>query len=241
MTRHPATRWVELTRMKLTRYGRREWLTATVVAAISILICVLADLPAGVIVILVLWLGFAAFFRDPVRRVPTERGVWVAPSDGRVTSVEPESQTDDTELLGCDDAIRLSIFLSVLDVHVNRAPCNLTVRDSIHRDGLYLNAMDPQSGSRNESNTLVAEADAEFGHTRLLVRQIAGLIARRIVCATEPGNAHQRGDPFGMIKFGSRTDVVIPATCGLHFTVQPGDRVRAGVTIIARLDPEPDA
>ena len=218
----------------LASYGQREWIGAACIAA-PVAICGLATGQYAVAGGAALaWLMVAAFFRDPQREIPSERGVLVSPADGRVTHVERVNNTEYGALLGTDDVLRLSIFLSVTNVHINRVPCDLIVRDIIYRKGRFGNAASPQSADRNEANLLLCRASDEHGGMPLIVRQVAGLLARRIVCASEPNARLDRGDKFGMIKFGSRTELLLPADAGVQMVVRVGDRVRAGTSIVAR-------
>jgi phosphatidylserine decarboxylase len=167
-------------------------------------------------------LFFLWFFRDPPRRVPSGEGMLVSPADGKVT----EAEWIETPV---GSRLRLSIFLNVFDVHVNRSPMEGKVIQVNYKKGLFLNAMRADSNVLNESNTVVLEGE---GYT-LQVKQIAGLLARRIVCFVKVGDTVQRGQRFGLIKFGSRVDVLMPADAVLR--VKTGDRVKGGSTILAVL------
>jgi len=169
---------------------------------------------------LVLAVFFLWFFRDPSRRIPNEPGAVVSPADGKVTEAEWLETPDGSRL-------RLSIFLNVFDVHVNRSPIEGTVKLVNYKTGLYLNAMRADSNVLNEQNVVVIENE----NCSVQVKQIAGLLARRIVCWVKPGDTLQRGQRFGLIKFGSRVDVLMPADANLR--VKSGDRVKGGSTILA--------
>lgn len=178
----------------------------------------LASLPV------LLALFFLWFFRDPSRSIPTAPGAVVSPADGKVTTAEWIETPEGSRL-------HLSIFLNVFDVHVNRAPVEGTVMQVNHKPGQYLNAMRPDSNVLNEQTTLVlATADGT-----VQVKQIAGLLARRIVCNVKPGDRLERGQRYGLIKFGSRVDVLLPASASL--LVKLGDRVKCGSTVLATLHP----
>jgi phosphatidylserine decarboxylase len=166
----------------------------------------------------------AYFFRDPDRVVPGTPGVIVAPADGRVVAVTPRL---DDPFVG--PAQHLSIFLSPLDVHVNRAPVGGLVVEVERRPGAFLAAYRPDASERNERTSVFVQGDG----ARVVVRQIAGVLARRIVCRVRSGDKLERGERFGMIKFGSRTDLVVPASARL--VVRMGDRVRAGETVLGTL------
>ncbi len=164
------------------------------------------------------------FFRDPPRRISTRPGDVVSPADGKVTSVE-DLESSPWYSGRCK---RISIFLSVFNVHVNRSPVEAKILKIEHRPGLFKNAMAADSGDVNEANALWLET----AHGPMTVRQIAGLIARRIVCPAQVGEALARGERFGMIRFGSRTELYLPVTA--EITVRPGDRVRGGSSVVVR-------
>jgi phosphatidylserine decarboxylase len=169
------------------------------------------------------------FFRNPRRIAPAERGVVVAPADGRITSIR---ELDHDPYVG-GRAIEIGIFLSVFDVHINRVPVAARVIGMTYRPGKFLNALLPASARENEQLEVRLE-ELTPPYRPLIVRQIAGAIARRIVCWVPPGAELDRGEAFGMIKLGSRTELVLPRTEGLEVVVRPGDRVRAGWTVLAR-------
>lgn len=168
-------------------------------------------------------LFFLWFFRDPSRDVPQGDGLVVSPADGKVTEAVRISTED-------GESLRLSIFLSVFNVHVNRSPITGTLRDVVYRKGQYLNAMNPASAEKNEQNKAMVEADAGYS---VAFTQIAGLLARRIVFKPKPGDRLQRGQRVGLIKFGSRVDVLLPGHAELH--VKKGDRVKGGSSILATI------
>jgi phosphatidylserine decarboxylase len=183
-----------------------------------------AGLPALGFACLALTLAVALFFRNPPRLVAGDERTVLAPADGRVI------EAGEIELADGSKALRVAIFLSVFDVHVNRAPLAGRVR-AVERSGdAYLAAFDRRAGTRNVRCDLVLEtARGE----RVVVSQIAGLIARRIVCHPQPGEWIERGARYGLIRFGSRTDVVLPATAELR--TWRGDRVHGGSSVIAQL------
>ncbi len=168
---------------------------------------------------------FLWFFRDPERRIPAGPGEIVSPADGVVTEAEWIETTAGSRL-------RLSIFLNVFDVHVNRAPVGGVVKAVEYREGSFLNAMKPESVILNEQTLVVIDA----GGYEVSYKQIAGLLARRIVCRVKVGDRLERGQRVGMIKFGSRTDVLMPADAVPQ--VKSGARVHGGSTILAIL-PQP--
>jgi len=172
------------------------------------------------------------FFRDPPRRVPDAADAIVSPADGTIVDVTPLAHY---EFIG-GPAVRIGIFLSIFNVHINRAPWTGRVVELHYRPGEFLNALRPESAERNESLWIGLEEPAA-PHRRFAVRQISGLLARRIVCTLAAGMTVPRGAKFGMIKLGSRTELILPAT-GVQVIVRPGDRIRAGSHIIARWLPE---
>jgi len=165
------------------------------------------------------------FFRDPDRRPPDDARVVVSAADGRVVEVEelPETEFSTVPLR------RVSVFLSVFDVHVNRAPVAGVVVETAERTGKFLDARSPRSSALNAARLWLL--DTKYG--RVAVRQISGAIARRIVPWSEVGDTLARGEKFGMIRFGSRTDVYLPIDA--EVLVRVGARVRAGETAIARM------
>jgi phosphatidylserine decarboxylase len=178
----------------------------------------------GVLLALVVW-----FFRDPPRRVPDATGLVVSPADGTIAEV---IEIDDDTFIG-GPAVRIGIFLSIFNVHINRAPVRSRVIALHYSPGEFLNAINPESAIRNENLWIALEEEA-FPHRPLVVRQIAGLIARRIVCELRPGEVVDRGHKFGMIKLGSRTELILPREAGLEICVQVGQKVAGGVTVLAR-------
>lgn len=178
--------------------------------------------PAFAIIPLLLAAFFLWFFRDPERAIPSDPGLIVSPADGKVTDVSP------TQLNG-KPCTRISIFLNVFDVHVNRTPIAGVVREVVYQKGKFGNAMDAVSAEANEQNIVTVEGEGMV----LVFKQIAGLLARRIVFNQKPGDTLARGQRVGLIKFASRTDVIFPAPNQL--SVKLGDRVKGGSTILARI------
>ena len=172
----------------------------------------------------------AWFFRDPERVIPTDPGILVSPADGTVADIE---EVDEPTFLG-GRALRVGIFLSPLNVHVNRSPARGTVRHRVYREGKFLVAYDRRAVEENEACAIGIECEAPGGRPplRILVRQVVGAAARRIVCPVEPGRALDRGERFGMIKFGSRTELWVPLDAGFRCRVKIGDGVRGGSTVM---------
>lgn len=159
------------------------------------------------------------FFRDPNRVPPSDEALVLAPADGRISTVESGPA-----------GARISIFLSLFDCHINRAPVTGCVRETSYTPGRYHPAWQQRASSQNERNHLVIESGAEiYG-----VTQVAGVVARRIVCSKNPGDKVWRGERIGLIQFGSRTDLHLPA--GIEPLVSVGDRVYGGLTVMARTD-----
>ncbi len=172
------------------------------------------------------------FFRNPNRVIPTGQGVVVSPADGTVAAIE-EIEHDD--FIG-GPAVLIGIFLSIFNVHINRMPIAARVIGLRYRKGKYLNALRPESARENEQLAVRIES-SDSPHRRMIVRQIAGAIARRIVCAIKPGDELAAGARFGMIKLGSRTELVLPREPGLSIKVEIGEKVRAGATAVAEFAP----
>jgi phosphatidylserine decarboxylase len=166
-----------------------------------------------------------AFFRDPERRVPADPAAVVAAADGKITDI---IEIDETEVLKTKTQ-RVGIFLSIFDVHVNRAPSDGRIVYRQHRQGLCLDARSPDCSEKNESMTWAFENP----RVTIVVRQLTGAIARRIVAWAQVGDELRKGERFGMIRFGSRTEVYLPLNAEL--LVKVGDHVSGGSTIIARL------
>ena len=169
---------------------------------------------------------FLWFFRDPDRTIPSAAGAVVSPADGRVTYVSQIVQDGAPYL-------RISIFLSVFDVHVNRSPIGGVIREVRYQRGKFLNAMNAASAEQNEQNLVSVEGDGQ----KVIFKQIAGLLARRIVFTKKVGDRVERGELVGMIKFGSRVDVLVDASASAQ--VKVGDHVKGGSSVLAWLHAEP--
>jgi phosphatidylserine decarboxylase len=186
--------------------GLLLWLTSWPLALIAVLLAAF----------------FLWFFRDPARVVPGEPGLIVSPGDGLVTEAVTFETTDGPRQ-------RISIFLSVFDVHVNRSPIGGTITVARYQKGKYLNAMNPASASENEQNIVTVRGEG----FEVTFKQIAGLLARRIVFTPVVGATIGRGERVGLIKFGSRVDVILPAEAELR--VRPGVRVKGGASVLASM------
>ncbi|HSV26895.1 MAG TPA: phosphatidylserine decarboxylase [Sedimentisphaerales bacterium] len=183
----------------------------------------------GLLLVLLVWV--LSFFRDPERKTPQGDNLLISPADGTITDVEAVE--------GCQyiegPAIRISIFLSIFSVHINRSPCAAVVEGTQYKKGQFRDARHKDSSRVNESNDVVMTRLAE-PKDRLVVRQISGAVARRIVCGAKKGDSLAAGQRFGMIKFGSRTDLYLPARPNARIIVKPGDKVRAGLDVLARYE-----
>lgn len=221
--------------MLLTGYGIREWGTAlAATAALAIPSALAGWWPVAAVAVLA-FVAVAWFFRDPMGRRPASDAPLdlASPADGRVSAV---LRSPSHEGVGGGPAVVVRIFLSVLDVHVNRMPAAVEVVGCDHRPGRYLDARTEASATLNESN--LVRLRLEDGRP-LGVKQISGAIARRIVCPISAGDRFDRGERFGMIKIGSTTELVVPDEPGLEVLVAPGDRVVGGVSILARMPAAP--
>ncbi len=221
-------RWRE--RIPFARWGLAELqlmsyplLAATVALAFLPFPWSSTALAAAVPLVLVVW-----FFRDPPRRVPGRPGQVVAPADGKVVEIV---ELEHDPFIG-GPAVRIGIFLSIFNVHINRSPLAARCIRFEYSPGKYLNALNPQSALENEAMLIGMEED-EPPYRRFVVRQIAGAIARRIVCAARPGERLARGQKFGMIKLGSRTELILANDGDLQIVAQLGQRIKAGSSILA--------
>jgi len=207
--------------MKIAREGYPLILTG---AALTILAFLLGGKAVGTI-LLIVTLAVTAFFRDPDRVIPTGEGLIVSPADGKIVSIVDLKPVANSS----SPTTRISIFLSPLDVHINRIPVTAKIEEVIYQRGKFMAAYKDEASSRNEQNTI--ELADERGR-RLRVVQVAGVVARRIVSGVHQGQQVQRGERFGLIMFGSRTDSYLPGDCKIE--VAEGQRVKGGETILAR-------
>lgn len=181
--------------------------------------------PFWAVPVLLLVVFFLWFFRDPNRVIPGEAGALVSPADGKITDVSPL-------ILNGSQRLRISIFLNVFDVHVNRSPVSGVIRSVQYHKGKFVNAMNAASAELNEQNVVTVEGEGQV----VVFKQIAGLLARRIVFDKKVGDRVERGERVGLIKFGSRVDVLLDASATLE--VKVGDRVRGGSSVLAYLNAE---
>jgi phosphatidylserine decarboxylase len=182
----------------------------------------LAIVPPGGWALLALAAFVAYFFRDPERSIPTTPGLLLAPADGKVVAVSPQATSPELP-----SGTVVSVFLSVLDVHINRAPMAGVVEDVHYQPGKFLPAFRADAPVINEQNSVTFQD----GSTRVVVKQIAGILARRIVCRVKAGDQVSAGERFGLIRFGSRVDILIPPDFTVH--VHLGQRIRGGESVIA--------
>src|SRR4029077_16730115 len=180
--------------------------------------------PAWAVIPCLLAFFFLWFFRDPERTIPQDDGAVVSPGDGKVTDVSPVT-------VGNQKLTRVSIFLNVFNVHVNRSPITGVIREVRYQRGQYLNAMNTASAEKNNQNIDTVDGERH----KVFFKQIAGLLARRIVFYPKVGDRLERGQRVGLIKFGSRVDVLFDADAVLQ--VKVGDRVRGGASVLAYLQP----
>ena len=207
--------------MKIAREGYPLICTAAILTLAAFLV---GWIGLGIVLGLV-GLALAGFFRDPERQVPPGEGLVVAPADGKVVSVARFQ--GDSPFSG--SATRVSIFLSPFDVHINRTPVGGKIDKVTYQRGKFLAAYKDEASERNEHNVL---SIVDSQGRNLGVVQIAGVLARRIICRAKPGDTLARGERFGLIMFGSRTDVYLPESCQIE--VAEGQRVKGGETILAR-------
>lgn len=189
------------------------------VAAAATLVLLLLRFPSAAAVAVVLTLFVTWFFRDPHRVIPDDPDIVVSPADGKVIEITPQP----------DGGVKVAVFLNIFDVHVNRVPLGGVVEDVDYRKGRFLAAWKTIASDENERSILTLTTPA--GMVR--VSQVAGLVARRIVCRVKPGQRLERGERFGLIRFGSRVDTWLPP--GVEVTVGLGERVRGGADAIGRL------
>jgi len=218
--------------MLLTPYGIKEWLIATIIAAAISAGLALAGWWWAIIVPAILWLAVLSFFRDPIRKVPdnTPDGLFISPADGCVSSIETVDHHEVTD----GPAVVVRIFLSVLNVHVNRSPGKLEVLKVEYSPGEFHDARSEKCPIENESNLVTLRTTS--GET-IGLRQIAGKVARRIVCKVGPGDKLELGQKFGMIKFGSSAELILPRPDDVKVHVSIGQKVKGGLSPLAMLKP----
>jgi len=233
-------------RIPLTKYGLPQ-----VVIFPAVVLAVMAGVALGTtgklqswiiilieVLLMAILVWILSFFRDPERICPTDSNLLLAPADGKITDIEtledpPAFLREQGEQSA--DVLRIGIFLSIFNTHINRAPCNAKVEKITYRKGKYKNALNPESARVNESNELWL-IRTDNPQDRLIVRQISGAIARRIVCDTIEGQQLTSGQKFGMLKFGSRTELYVQLCENAKCLVKTGDKVKAGLTALVRYE-----
>ncbi len=214
----------------LTRYGMPQVLIYPLIV-LAVMAALFIFLPGGVLLVaaeavfflILVWM--LMFFRDPRRKIRLDSRVLLSPADGTITDI---SETEIPELGG--KALKIGMFLSIFNVHINRAPCAARIESINYRKGKFINAMDAEAGRVNESNDILMTR-LDGPQDKLLVRQISGAVARRIVCEAKPGRQYAQGETFGMIKFGSRTELYLPLKPESYdVAVKIGDKVNAGLS-----------
>ena len=231
-------------RIPLTKYGLPQVVVYPVViiaVMVAIALVKTAFLQTWAIITIEVLLGVIlvwvlSFFRDPERNCPKDKNLLLSPADGQITDIETITDTPAflKEQAGQGTGIlRVGIFLSIFNTHINRAPCNVKVEKITYKKGKYKNALNPQSARVNESNELCLVRTDE-PQDRLIVRQISGAIARRIVCDTMEGKHLAGGEKFGMLKFGSRTELYLSLRENAKCLVKIGDKVKAGLTPVVK-------
>lgn len=206
--------------MKIAREGT---VYIVVPAVLTIILLLIGYWPIAIFFLLITAF-MLYFFRDPHRTPPQDPNVIVSPADGKVTRITALSSEDQSS------ATLVSIFLSPLDVHINRSPISGTITNVSYTNGKFLMATNERASLVNEQNALTIEGQ----NISVVCKQIAGILARRIVCWKHPGDSVALGERFGLIKFSSRTDVLLPA--GVTVVVTEGMKVRGGTTIIGRIE-----
>lgn len=226
-------------RIPITKYGLPQVVVYPVVVLavmVGVLFVLKRQMPIwGVVVIelvlLTVLLWILSFFRDPQRHAPDGTNILLAPADGVVSDI---ATVDEQTFVG-GKALRIGIFLNIFNVHINRMPCAVRVESVTYRKGRFINAMNADSGRVNESND-IGLTRLEEPADKLLLRQVSGAIARRIVCEAQAGREFAGGEKFGMIKFGSRTELYLPIRVEATCRVKVGDKVKAGLTVLVRYE-----
>ncbi len=225
-------------RIPLTKFGLPQVAVFPAVLAAVILIVawamhkrIVQPVPGTLVeIVLLIVLGWVlSFFRDPPRVIPQDPSLLLSPADGVVRDIEVLESVPGFE----GKTLRIGIFLSIFNVHINRVPCAVRIESITYTPGEFRDARDPQATTLNESNAVVMTRLSE-PKDRLMVRQVSGAIARRIVCAAKDGQEYPAGGQYGMIKFGSRTELYVPVRDSMQTAVSVGQTVRAGETTLVR-------
>jgi phosphatidylserine decarboxylase len=219
--------------LPFTRYGLPQVVVYPLLVFLAMAACFIFFIDARILipieaVLFLVFIWMLSFFRDPVRTINIDETVLLSPADGTITDI---AVVDDS-VLG-KGALRIGMFLSIFNVHINRAPCSVRIENVSYKKGEFRNAFSAEAGKINESNDILMIRLAA-PKDRLLVRQISGAIARRIVCQALEGAEYGQGEQFGMIKFGSRTELYLAAGSGYEAVVKAGDKVRAGLSPLVK-------
>ena len=224
-------------RIPFTRFGLPQVLVYPLLVIILMLVLFLIFKPAWwlfpaepILFIVLLWM--LSFFRDPGRTTVPDENTLYSPADGTITDIDEVEGVLETAGTPAR-ALRIGMFLSIFNVHINRVPCSVRIEKVTYKKGQFKNAMSPESSRVNESNDIFMTRLSD-PKDRLLVRQVSGAIARHIVCEGREGSEYRQGEAFGMIKFGSRTELYIPLQGNYEVSVKIGDKVRAGLTPLVR-------
>lgn len=206
---------------KMLKFAPDGYPFIVIFALVTILVYIFGK-PWIAVLPLAITIFIAFFFRDPERTIPEGKGIFVSPADGKVILIKDVYEKDYLHA----ESKEISIFMSLFDVHVNRAPYDGNVSLIKHSPGKFLVAYKDAASMENENTVILIEGKDE----KILIRQVAGYLARRIVCRAKVGDVLKRGERYGMIKFGSRLDVYLPKNAGIK--IKLGDKVKAGETII---------
>ena len=212
----------------LSPYAKNEWLTILAVGLLTTIAAVIVGWWWLAFLTVPLTAALLAFFRDPNRKTPSQRGAMISPADGRISSIHEVEHFEPFD----SPATCIRIFLSVFDVHINRSPCHGEVKSITYKPGDHKNALNPTSAETNESNLIVLVHPIRR-HPLAAVRQVAGLLARTITCGVKEGDVAQRGQRIGIIKLGSTTELYLPEELRPKVEVQQGQSVYAGITVLA--------
>ena len=226
-------------RIPITKYGLPQvavFPAVILTLMVIVFFCFRTQTPLGwmiaaEVILLIVMVWVLAFFRDPARQIPTGDNFLLSPADGVIADIEILEAHPE---IGAR-VLRIGIFLNIFNVHINRVPCAVRIESTTYKEGKFVNAMSSDCGRVNESNN-IAMTRLDEPTDKLLVRQISGAVARRIVCHAEKGQEFASGEKFGMIKFGSRTELYLPIREEAKCQVKVGDKVKAGLTILVRYE-----
>lgn len=228
--------------MGLTNFGRKELIRITMLfLPVIVFLLIISMLHSSnifcVLTLLMLfaWVAVMSFFRDPSREIPEENNIFVSPADGKIEDIRIIDNSEFSEKFEYKPYYRIGIFLSIFNVHINRMPSNLVVENVEYRKGKYHDARTENAIKENESNILICKALINKRSLPVIIKQISGAVAKKIVAPVKKNEFFYKGEKFGMIKFGSRTELMIPVEDNLKLKCRVGDKVKAGSSIIAEL------